>query len=242
MIIRTIEHPLRKITFEITESIPATKEDDELISAFLLLHDAEKVQSELSKKVVIATGKAEKEIEKVQAEFNAIKALVAEVVKASDDLISVLAVKATKKWETIQRKVSVLNRKFKEYDVLLKQLHEVITTVSELNRNFIEYREDNTLWESYDDIMTTHFNNYEHNSIDIVSFEDEDERFKSYVSVAGDRHKGVIDYANATVDKFNVLCLETTMEYALWEELGKRLVLTGEIIGWDILGDIISAN
>src|SRR3954469_12432147 len=241
MTIKTIQHSLRKISFGIDDSLPETKQDEDLISAFLRLHDVEKEQSELNKKILAKITGVRKEIEKVRSKYEIIKESVIVFSRSLDELSSFLAIRATKKWDSITEQVNQLNEKIAEYHKDLEGLSFVVNELSDMNSTFITNQEDFSLWDEFSDIQSVHYKNHEQNSIDILSFEDEEERFKGYADVAKDHNNSVMDLANGSIDLFNVLNLETTMEYTPWREIGKRFILIQDIIEADTaMGNVFS--
>src|SRR3954469_17606185 len=153
MTIKTIQHSLRKISFGIDDSLPETKQDEDLIAAFLRLHDAEKEQSELNKKMLAKIESVRKEIERVRSKFNVLKELVTALSKSLDELSSFLAIRATKKWEGIATKINQLTEKFKEYHKDLEGLSDIISVLSGLNSTLITNREDLSLWDEFNKIQ-----------------------------------------------------------------------------------------
>jgi hypothetical protein len=234
---QVIEHATRKISFSTDELKLWTKEDEILMKAYISLHDKELLLKAQAKELLSLSADLNKQTEKVRLKLIALKEMIAAISKLADGFI-VINPNRQHKANEISKEAKKLNAHIRgEYHSILSELELTSKTCSEKNEAFINDTEDDELWDAYSDIKHSHFHNYEINAIDIVSFDKDDDTFRSFASVWRDHNKGIIDYANEAIGNYSKLILETEMQYALWEEFLKRLSLirmvtateTGEI-------------
>lgn len=91
----------------------------------------------------------------------------------------------------LTEKVSTAEKAFAEYYTKLSSLEVGINDVSAFVNKYNQLSEDYAMWEELSDIEMIHTRNYEINSIDVCSFDDETERFRSFVSVHKDHSDGI---------------------------------------------------
>ncbi len=130
----------------------------------------------------------------------------------------------------LTEKVSTAEKAFAEYYTKLSSLEVGINDVSAFVNKYNELSEDYAMWEELSDIEMIHTRNYEINSIDVCSFDDETERFRSFVSVHKDHSDGISRMQNDYVLDYNILMLQTEMEYGIWNEFVKRLDLLTKMV------------
>jgi hypothetical protein len=85
-------------------------------------------------------------------------------------------------------------------------------------------------WDVYEKIKTNHFGNYDINAIDTMSFDEDDERFRDFISLRDMQNQHTIDYSNGIIENYNRLILETNTQYGIWEEFLKRLSLIRQVV------------
>jgi len=234
---QVIEHATRKISFSADELKPWTKEDETLMKAYISLHDKELLLKAQAKELLSLSADFNKQTEKVRLKLIALKEMIAAISKLADGFIAVSPNRLHKANE-ISKKAEKLSAYITgDYHSILSELELTAQTCSEKIRAFINDTENDELWDAYSDIKHSHFQNYEINAIDIVSFDKDDDTFRGFASVWRDHNKGIIDCANDAIGNYSKLILETEMQYTLWEEFLKRLSLirmvtateTGEI-------------
>ncbi len=241
MVQKVYEHPTRKISFSVDESKPWTADDESLVNAYLKLHDKETLLKEKGKELMSNCSNLNKHIEKVRVALMDIKTKIAALSKLADGFI-VVDISRAKKAAKISEQVTKVNDEVLTYGSLLDKLDEETNNCSALNSAFIDATENFDVWEEYDDIKSKHLNNYETNSVDIVSFDKDDDAFRGFVSIWSDDNKTIIDYANNAIDNYNKLILETEMQYAIWEEFLKRFALIRSIIETNAVDMSVSVN
>lgn len=240
MMEKTIEHAARKISFSVDELKPWTKQDEQLIKTYIQLHDNEILHREHAKELLECCSSLNKQTKSVRAELVPVKDMIAALSKLADDFVIVDPNKKQKAL-AIVRETEKTNTCMQNYQELLQKLEPVVQVCDEKNVAFIDAVENLDLWNTYSKIKHRHFKNYEINAIDIVSFDNDDDRFRGYVSVYSKKHSDIIDYANSAIDDYNKLLLETEMQYAIWKEFLKRLALIRSVS--DSSGETyISAN
>ena len=229
MVQKVYEHTTRKISFSVDELKPWTKQDELLINTYLKLHDKEALLKAQAKELMNKCGNLNKHTEKVRLTLITIKTNIAVLIKLADSFI-IVGLAREKKAAEISEQVSKVNEALQAYSALLNKLEKETRKCSALNSPFIDATENVEAWEEYTEIKCEHFNNIEINSVDIISFDKDDETFRGFVSVWGDANKATIDYANSAIDNYNKLLLETETQYAIWEEFLKRFALIRSIV------------
>lgn len=224
MISKTIEHITRKISFSADESRTWTEDDEKLVTAYLQLHNREqslKIQGDdLVKKF---TG-INKQTEKLRAILNVVKKLITAASELADKFNPIIP----KKQEIVKQitdETEKISNRIQKYHRLMEKLSVEIDVHSKINSRFLDDLENMELWEAYKEVMHIHFNNYEINSIDIVSFSNEDELFRGFASVWDDKNKYAFDYSDKAIENYNRLILETEIQYGIWKEYLKRFEL-----------------
>ena len=210
---KTIEHSFRKISFDTSNVISFTSDDEELLAAYLKLHDA-----------------AIEQTEEVRTKLDEVK----EIISAASKLTDIISSAVINQKEALLTELSThsekVNEKIREYHTHLEDLYAQIHTLEEMINTFEEREEDLTLHDEFQDIQSKHYNNYENNSIDIVSFDDEENRFRDYLSFREKHHTSIISFADETINRYKLLSAETTAQYDLWAELFKRILLLQQLI------------
>lgn len=219
---KIIEHAVRNISFSVDELKPWTPEDENLITAYTSLHDAEiKLKAEGSALLTLA-GNLNKQTEKVRNKLMALKERIAALSKLADRFVMVDPNRQS--WaEELNKQTEKVGKHIGAYHDMLTVADSAVAACEEKNSPFIKEVEDIERWEKFDDIKNGYFNDYETKAIDIISFGNDEDMFRMLASSFTHQNKGIIDAANNAIDNYNRLLLETEMQYALWEEFLKRL-------------------
>jgi hypothetical protein len=229
MVQKTIEHGARNISFSADESKPLTEEDEQLIAAYVKLHDRELLLKAQGKELRDYCSSLNKQTEEVRTVLTDLKDMLVALSKQADGFVTVDPNREMKAKQIIQETERV-NTNMQNYHPLLTELDLVAKDCTEKNSAFIDEVESYDLWETYDNIHSSHFANHTVNSIDIVSFDNDDELFRAFVSICDNENKAAIDYANNAIDNYSKLVLQTEMQYGIWEEFLKRLALIRMVV------------
>jgi hypothetical protein len=229
MISKVIEHSTRNISFSTDELKSWTEDDEQLINTYIKVHDQEQLIQDTGKVLADETKLINVEIEQARQNLAEVEKQIKELSKLADTFI----LPNPKKEEKANQIFNEADKVYKTvtlYQQSLTKLADNIEKFCVLKSDYLNNLEDFTLWDEYDAAKYKHVNNYEINSIDIVSFELEDEFFRAYISVHKESNHGVFDRADKSIENYNALILETKIEYAIWEEFLKRIHLIRAII------------
>jgi hypothetical protein len=241
MIAKILEHTTRNISFSTDELKPWTEEDEQLISAYTKLHDHEQHLKDLAKPLQDETKFINDEVEEARQTLANVEKQIKELSELADSFI----LPDPKKEDKATR---IFDEASKVYDIiiiyqhLIEKLEENVAKFCDLESEFLDSLEDFSLWDEYNDVSAQHAGNYAINSIDIVSFDLDEEYFKAYIAINKDSNYAVYDHADRSVENFNALMLETKIQYATWEELTKRVHLIRQIVESSGTQLISSAN
>lgn len=229
MISNVIEHRTRNISFSIDETKPWTKDDEQLINAYIKVHDFEQLIQDTGKVLQNETKLTNEEIEQARHNLTGVEKQVKKVSKFADIFI-IPDPKKEDKANQIFDEADKVYKTITMHQELLLKLDGDIKKFCALKSEYLDNLEDFSLWEEYNDASHEHAKNYETNSIDIVSFGLEDEFFRGYMSVHKESNHGVFDRADKSIENYNSLICETKIQYATWEEFLKRIHLIRAII------------
>ena len=241
MISKVFEHTTRNISFSADELKPWTKDDEQLISSYIKVHDHEQHIQDTGKILREETTHINKQIEQARQNLADVEKQIKEVSKFADTFI----LPDPKKENKANQIFDAADKTYKTiaaHQELLIKLDDNIQKFCELKSEYLDNLEDFMLWDEYSDAMHKHAQNYETNSIDIVSFGLEDEFFRGYISVHKEKNESVFDQADKSIENYNALILETKIQYAAWEEFLKRIHLIRAIVESSNSQLISSAN
>jgi chromosome segregation ATPase len=242
MINKTIQHSFRKISFDWDESIPETDHDKELLSAFLQLHDAAKTQKDLGIEITKDCQKIEKETENLKLQLDEIKDLIAKLNGQADELTVGFTAHKQGEYEKLIQESKPVQKKISEHNAQLNKLYKELEKSRNQQEEFKANDEDFSLWEKYSSIQSKHYNNYQNNSIDIKTFDEEDNRFKTFVEAVSGNKDWIINFGEKVILNYNLLVAQTTTQQEIWSEFKKRLVLIHRLIESSTEINDISAN
>jgi hypothetical protein len=229
MISKVLEHSTRNISFSADELKPWTKDDEQLISAYIKIHDREQHIKNAGKVLESETKCINEEIEQTRQKLTEVEAQIKELSKFADTFI----LPDPKKEDKANKVFDEADKVYKtitSYQQLLIKLGDNLENFCVLKSGFLNNLEDFTLWDEYNAAKHEHVKNYEINSIDIVSFGLEDEFFRGYISIHKESNHAVFDRADKSVENYNALILETKIQYVIWEEFLKRVHLIRAIV------------
>ena len=245
MEIKTISHPLRKIsiTYGYNDN-PWTKEDEQLVKAFIALHESEMKQQKLADYLLKEYSEIRKKIKVARTKLEEVTILLKDNIKEADKLSEKTGLIKPKTFPAFLERIMNTNDEIQEYGPLLSDVKDALDLLQPEKELYAVTDEDTEteLWDKYSDIHLKHCRNYEKNSIDIVEFDKEDDSFRTYRSVHEDNRNGKIDYSNDTIEDYNVLVIETEMQYQLWAEFNKRRLLLEYIFGEDKVFSTVLPN
>lgn len=224
MISKIFEHSTRNISFSVDELKAWTEEDEQLVFSYLKIHDREQYLTDRGKLLDAERNRINAIIEQTREALSGVEIQIKDISKLADTFSLVHPKKEEKAKEILGETVKV-SETINAYQQLFIESEKNIAELDEANTVFIDEIEDITLWDEYGTVKHAHFKNYENNSIDIVSFDREDDLFRGYASFHKQRHHDVFERVNECIRNYNALLSETKTQYGMWEEYLKRIVL-----------------
>jgi len=229
---KLVEHKLRKIQFEYDDTKPWTEQDENLLNAFIGLHDYELERKTTGQELMKQYSARDKEIENAREVLKKVKETFAATRQMADHLVADVAYKKSHAVEKFYEAVNTTNDAIQEYDKIMRAIGD--EALDKQKEKYFEEEENHQAWEVFETATNEHYNNYEVNAIDIVSFDKADEAFKTYLSVViNSGNSSAMDYMNEVIHNYNLLMLETEVQYELWQEFTKRIFLIEKITGSD---------
>jgi len=224
---KLIEHKLRKIEFEYSDTIPWTEQDEALLNSFVAVHDYELQRKQTGRELIKKYSERNKQIEYAREELNRLKEKFAATRLLADHLLEDIALQKTQEVEKFYAEVYAVNDAIAAYDKIMRPIGD--DALDKEKEKFFDEQNEIAAWEAFDEINLTHSQHYETNAIDIVSFDKADEQFKTYLRVVRDSNNSAMDYMNRVINNYNTLMLETELQYKLFEEFIKRVELLKKI-------------
>jgi arginyl-tRNA--protein-N-Asp/Glu arginylyltransferase len=189
------------------------------------VHDHEQHIQDTGKVLRDETRYINEQIEQARQNLAEVEKQIKEVSKFADTFI-LPDPKKEDKANQIFNEADKVYKTITAHQELLIKLDENIKKFCVLKSKYLDNLENLTLWDEYSDARHKHAQNYETNSIDIVSFGFEDEFFRGYISVHKRKNESVFDQADKSIENYSTLILETKIQYAAWEEFLKRTSYT----------------
>ena len=229
---KTIVCGSHTISFTYDDARPWTDQDETLEQTYLKLVKSEVDLHAMLYKSIMEYAPIDKEVKSVREFLMLVKDLAKEARDEADNLMLTFMSAEEDDYDRdiLTEKVQNAEKAFAEYHVKLSHLEPSIHKVSAFVNKYNELSEEYSLWEELSDIELIHSQNYATNSIDVCTFDDETERFRTYVSVHKDHSDGISRMQDGYVSDYNTLMLQTEMEYGIWNEFVKRLDLLTKMV------------
>lgn len=225
---KTIEHPFHKIIFDYDESKPWTPRDEKLLTVYLQLHDREAQRHEQARALHKQFGELDRQVEAVRKEMKEMKAKLKATRDAADHILAEMNLNRPNAMERFVQQVNETNDVIQEYDKKIRVAEKSIKELTERKDKYEEEDEDNALWERLSELKITY--GYDKNlSTDYVSFDDDEQRFRDKVGFMSRQNENYMNSCNRVVENYNRLLLETEIQYEVWTEFGKRMMLITHI-------------
>jgi len=238
---KTIEHPFHKITIEYDETKPWTPRDEKLLNIYLQLHDAEARQHEIAFDLLKKYGEHGKHIEALRKELKTVREKLNSTREMADHVLGQLSLKVPNALENFVQSVNATNDMIQEYDKKLRELEVESRELNVLKEKYHDEEEDNQLWERLSELKITYA--YDNNlSIDYVSFDDDEERFREKASYISHQNDNYMNSCDRTIENYNRLVVETEVQYEVWKEFCKRMALIEYITNRDAGFSEVSSN
>ncbi|MDZ4844272.1 MAG: hypothetical protein SH857_01840 [Chitinophagales bacterium] len=227
---KQIAHPFHKIMFDYDESKPWTTRDEKLLNIYLELHDHEAKRHEQARELLKQYGDLDRQVEAVRKEQKEMKKKLKSTRETADHILAEVNLKRPNAMERFVQLVNDTNDAIQEYDKKIRELEKVIKELTEKKDKYEEEEEENTLWDRLSELKITY--GYDKNlATDYVSFDDDEQRFREKASFISRQNENHMNFCNRVVDNYNKLLLETEIQYEVWTEFGKRMILITQITG-----------
>jgi len=230
LIEKIIEFPAHSATITYDDEKTWTDDDFELERAFITLIEYHVNLSDMMYKSISEYSPFAKEIDTVRAFLMLIADFIKEAIEEADNFISSLMTQEEFSKDILTQKVDNIIKALTEYHPKLSNLEPTINKIVNFIHKYNELDEDCSLWDELSKIESKHFKNWESNSIDIVAFDRAKEYFQAYVSVHSNSNSSIYRLLDGYILDYNKLMLQTEMQYAIWNELFKRIDLLNKMI------------
>ncbi len=227
---KKIEFPAHTATITYDDEKSWTEDDFALENAFISLIEFNVNLSDMMYKSISEYSPIAKEIEAVRTFLMLITDFIKEAIEEADNYISSMMTNEESAKHILTQKVDVTINALTEYHPKLSALEPSINKIVTFVHKYNELDEDYSLWDELSKIESNHFKNWETNSIDIVAFDAAKEFFQAYVSVHSNSNSSIYRLLDGYILDYNKLMLQTEMQYAIWNELFKRIELLNKMI------------
>ncbi len=220
-----IKHAARniEIIYEPGKTVMTTQ-DEQLLAAYVKLHDFEIKMRQTANKLFREFVPLNKTIDAVREDLFHVQATFNDCSELADKLSEVTYVSGETSLEKLTESQVNTSKEILDYNEKIVGIFKMTKVLSkEVNEyNLANEDEVNLLYEEFSVIRTTHSGNWEDNSINIVTFDDEYDRFLSYRSVQEESRASLMDFCDKAIANYTNLNQQTTTLYNVWEEFLKR--------------------
>lgn len=201
-----------------------TKQDEQLLAAFIKLHDFELRMKETADKLFKEFIPVNKEIDALREELAKVQATFDNCCSLADKLSGATYVFEETSLDKLTESQMQTQEELVVYSDRIMKVYETVDKLSkEVDKyNVADEDECNALYDEYSEINLAHSQNWENNSINIVDFDNEYDTFLSHRSVQEDRRKSLMSFCDNAMNNYTNLNLETTTLYNVWKEFIKR--------------------
>ncbi len=201
-----------------------TEQDEQLLAAFIKLHDFELRMKETADKLFHEFIPVNKEIDALREELAKVQATFDNCCSLADKLSGATYVFEETSLDKLTESQMQTQEELVAYSDRIMKAYETVDKLSkEVDKyNVADEDECNALYDEYSEINLAHSQNWENNSINIVDFDNEYDTFLSYRSVQEDRRKSLMSFCDNAMNNYTNLNLETTTLYNVWKEFIKR--------------------
>ena len=222
------QHPMRRIELQyMPEKTLLTTEDETLLKKYLELHDFEYHLLKKTEELYISFCEIEKQVSTLLERVNDIKEKLNKSVAMADKLSADTYIPAETNMEKIQENNASVAAELSTHHQHLQSLYTEVKYYQGILNSCIEATEEGSekIYDEYSIISTAHSQNYEINTIDIVSLHIDYEKFCSSRDLCEERRDGFMNECDKVLNNYNTLNLETNALYNLWAEFIKRCEL-----------------
>ncbi|MFN8323421.1 MAG: hypothetical protein U0T74_12240 [Chitinophagales bacterium] len=240
MATKLFEHPLRKFEITYDDSKPWTTQDEDLVNAFLNLHQYVMERTETSRHLMEQYAALNRAIGAARTEYQKVRKMMDETRQMAEVVIPAMQLNQVVVQEHFDKAVLQTDEAILEYDQVMRAID--LETPEPARYAFIEEQDDAPIWNQFDETNLEHSRQWEVNSIDTAVFTDTEEMFRVFVGEQARQQDQVIDYTNEVINNHHILMLETELLYEVWKEFVKRVQLLDYITGKADNRDFLSMN
>ena len=238
-----IKHPIRniEITYEPGKTA-MTEQDEQLLAAYIKLHDFELKMQKTADKLFQESIPLSKTIETLREELMHVQSVFDTSCELADKLSDISYSSNETSLKKLTESQKQANDAIMAYSIKIKDVYELTEHLSKQVNEYNLANEDemNLFYDEFSDIDLAHSANWEINSINIATFDDEYQKFLSYRSEREDRRISLMDYCDKAINNYTSLNLQTTTLYNVWNEFLKRCDLLRKIA--DLHTNALSIN
>ena len=210
-----------------------THDDSALIAAVekLVAHEVHK--NKISDDKYYAHAAFKKQAEPVEAEFIELTNSIKNLIKQTDEFEPKLIGFNTINIDALITSLNEAGAVITGFHQKLLPLSDIINTISPPINEEEEDEAETQLapeWKHFNETKDKHFKHWEHQSIDISSFDDLEERMRAGFDYLEKRNDNNRYFINDIILNYNVFIAKVDGIYVLWEEVQKRIVLLNRFV------------
>ncbi len=240
-----IKHAYRniEIVFEPGKTV-MTAQDKELVAAFIKLQDFELQMQQQADSMYKFSISISKRIEELRVSLEEIRTAHKGCSKMADKLSDATYSSEEVSLEKLMDRQEHINGMIQNFYYDMMEVYGEAKALNEKIENYNPMHEDDMakLYDEYSEISLAHCQNYEVNSISIVCYDDEYEKFISFRDFRSEKRKDLVESCDKTLMDYKVFNLEYSVVDASWNELLKRckLLKNVEVLHRGLLGSTLN--
>ena len=220
---KTIAHQLRTITVPYDESRAWTVQDEQLVQAYIALHDYEWNLQMTFGKLSENYSKLENKLNGVSEALPLLKQKLNQLSHAGNEAFDQLVMRNFMPLDDFTQRLLQMMQEINNYHYSLEEVNSIANENAKPFSDILDELYDGRAWDTFSKTKLAHSQIYEVNAVDIVLFDQEQARFKGWANAYGLNRNSYIDYFNKVVDHLNLLQAETNVQYAVWDGILKRM-------------------
>jgi hypothetical protein len=224
----TYKHSMRRIelTYMPGKTVMTT-EDEQLVEKYIQLHDFEYHLLKKTEELHMSFCEIDKQVNTLRECLTDIKNKLNDSVTIADKLSEDSYIPAETSIEKIKENNISIAVELSLYHEKLNSLYKEVRYNQGILNNCINTAENRSekIYAEYSSVSDTHNQNYEINTIDIVSLDSDYEKFCNSRELYEKRRNDFMERCDKILNRYNSLDLETNAWYQVWTEFSKRCEL-----------------
>lgn len=220
---KTIAHPLKTITVYYDESKPWTLQDEQLVQAYIGVHDYEWNLQKTFEKLRTNYGQLDEKLKKVSNDLLVLQEQLDQFSRDADQAFDQVVMRNFKALDDFTERTLLMKEDIDKYHHGIEEVNRMATDNGKPFSELLNEFYGGKAWDTFSKTKLMHGKNYEVNAIDTVLFDSEQEQFKVWNAAREGNQNSHIDYFNRVVDHLNLLQAETKVQYTVWDGILKHM-------------------